>query len=324
MTMRVVVIGGTGHTGTYLIPRLIEAGHEVALISRNRRPHYEPEGPFGRAAWGRVQWVGIDRAKAEAAGEFGISVAAIKPDVVIDMICYQPESARHLVEALRGRIQLLIHCGSIWASGASLHAPSTEDEPKRPIGDYGRRKAAIEEYLLGEARRAGFPVTILRPGHMVGRGWVPVNPAANFNPQIYSDLAKGNGLCLPNLGLETLHHVHADDVAQAFMQALAHWNGAAGEAFNVTSVSALTLRGYAEAVAEWFGKPAQLSFLAWDEWKKTVSEEDSAATWDHIRHSSCCSIEKARRVIGYQPRYTSLEAIKESLTWLIENGRIEV
>jgi uncharacterized protein YbjT (DUF2867 family) len=41
--MRVVVIGGTGHTGTYLIPRLIEAGHEVALISRNRRPHYEPD-----------------------------------------------------------------------------------------------------------------------------------------------------------------------------------------------------------------------------------------------------------------------------------------
>jgi nucleoside-diphosphate-sugar epimerase len=322
--MRVVVIGGTGHTGTYLVPRLIEAGYEVVVISRQKHPRYQADETAGQAVWERVQWVEMDRVEAEKIGEFGMRVAALEPDVVIDMICYEPDSARHLVDALRGRIELLIHCGTIWASGPSLQVPSTESELLRPICDYGRRKAAIEEYLLCEARRAGFPATVLRPGHMVGRGWVPVNPAANFNPQVYSGLAKGKGLCLPNLGLETLHHVHADDVAQAFMQALANWNGAVGESFNVTSASALTLRGYAEAVGEWFGRPAKLSFLAWDEWKKAVSEEDAAATWDHILHSSCCSIEKARRMLGYQPRYSSKEAIKESVTWLIQNGRIEV
>ncbi|TAM82620.1 MAG: NAD(P)-dependent oxidoreductase [Acidobacteria bacterium] len=322
--MRVVVIGGTGHTGTYLVPRLVEAGHQVAVISRQKRRRYQADESTGQAAWEHVEWVEMDRAKLEATGEFGMNVAAMNPDVVIDMICYHPESAKQLVDALCGRVQLLIHCGTIWASGASLCAPSTEDEPRRPICDYGRRKAAIEEYLLDKARRSGFPVTILRPGHMVGRGWSPVNPAANFNPQVYSKLAKGQELSLPNLGLETLHHVHADDVAQAFMQALSNWNGAKGEVFNVTSASALTLRGYAEAIAGWFGKPAKLAFLPWDEWKKTVSEEDAASTWDHISHSSCCSIEKARRMLGYQPRYTSLEAIKESLTWLIQNGAIEV
>ena len=322
--MRVVVIGGTGHTGTYLIPRLIEAGYDVAVISRQKSPRYQADEPAGRAAWGRVEWVEMDREKAEAASEFSSRVAALEPEVVIDMICYQAESARRLVDALRGRIQLLIHCGTIWASGPSLRVPSVEDDPRRPICDYGRRKAEIEEYLLDQARRTGFPAVVLRPGHMVGRGWVPVNPAANFNPQVYTDLAKGKGLCLPNLGMETLHHVHTDDVAQAFMQALANWSGAVGEVFNVVSASALTLRGYAEALAGWFGKPAKLSFLTWDEWKKTVSKEDAAVTWDHILHSSCCSIEKARRILGYQPRYTSLEAIKESLTWLIQNGTVEV
>jgi nucleoside-diphosphate-sugar epimerase len=322
--MRVVVIGGTGHTGTYLVPRLIEAGYEVVVISRQKRRRYQSNETTCPAAWEHVEWVEMDRTIAERSGDFGSRVAALKPDIVIDMICYQLESARQLVDALRDRIQLLIHCGTIWASGPSLHVPSTESEPRRPICDYGRRKAAIEAYLLDEARRAGFPAVALRPGHMVGRGWVPVNPAANFNPQVYSDLGKGRGLCLPNLGMETLHHVHADDVAQAFMQALANWNGAVGEAFNVTSASALTLRGYAEAIAEWFGKPARLSFLTWDEWKKTVSEEDAAATSDHILHSSCCSIEKARRILGFQPRYSSLEAIKESLIWLIQSGRIEV
>lgn len=322
--MKIVVIGGTGHTGTYLVPRLIEADHEVAVICRQKRRHYLADELTSQAAWDRVEWVEIDRARTEGAGDFGSRVASLKPDVVIDMICYQLASARGLVEALRGRIQLLIHCGTIWAGGPSLQVPSTESEPRRPICDYGRRKSAIEEYLLDEARRAGFPVTILRPGHMVGRGWVPVNPAANFDPQVYSGLAKGKGLCLPNLGMETLHHVHADDVAQAFVQVLANWNAAVGEVFNVVSSSALTLRGYAQAIADWFGQPAKLSFLPWEEWKRTVSEKDAAATWDHILHSSCCSIEKARRVLGFQPRYTSLEAVKESVTWLIQNKRVEV
>jgi len=321
--MRVVVIGGTGHTGTYLIPRLIEAGYEVEVISRQQSPRYPADGIAGRAAWERVKWIEMDRAREEESGEFGVRVAALEADVVIDMICYQPDSARQLVEALRGRIELLIHCGTIWAGGASLQAPSTESEPRRPICDYGRRKAAIEEYLLGEARRGELPVTVLRPGHMVGRGWVPVNPAANFNPQVYSELARGKEVSLPNLGMETLHHVHCDDVAQAFMLALENRNGAVGEAFNVVSPSALTLRGYAEAVAGWFGKPANLSFQPWEEWERTASEKDARVTRDHILHSSCCSIRKARRVLGYQPRYTSLEAIEESLAWLIQNGRIE-
>jgi len=321
--MRVVVIGGTGHTGTYLIPRLVEAGYDVAVISRQQCPRYPADGIAGKVGWQRLEWVEMDRAEADAAGNFGARVVALKPDIVIDMICYQPESAQQLVDALRGRIQLLVHCGSIWAGGASLQVPGAESEPRRPICDYGRRKAAIEEYLLAEARRGGLPVTVLRPGHMVGRGWVPVNPVANFNPQVYSALARGKEVRLPNLGMETLHHVHCDDVAQAFMLALANHNGAVGEAFNVVSPSALTLRGYAEAVAGWFGKPANLWFRPWEEWKKTASEEDAAVTWDHILHSSCCSIEKARKVLGYQPRYTSLEAVKESLGWLIQNGRVE-
>ena len=35
--MRVVVIGGTGHIGTYLVPRLVESGYEVLSLSRGKR-----------------------------------------------------------------------------------------------------------------------------------------------------------------------------------------------------------------------------------------------------------------------------------------------
>src|SRR5262245_27397652 len=317
--MRVVIIGGSGHVGTYLVPRVVAAGHEVIAVSRGQRQSYQPHG-----AWRSVTQVGLDRESAEADGTFGQRIRELRPDVVIDMVCFTLESARHLAEALRGQLQHFLHCGTIWVHGPSVQVPTTEEQPRRPFGEYGIQKAAIEGYLLAEARRGGLPATVLHPGHIVGPGWPPLNPAGHFNPEVFARLARGEELALPNLGLETVHHVHADDVAQAFMQALANRSNAVGEGFHVVSPAALTLRGYAEAVAAWFGQPARLRFLPWEEWRATVSEQEAAATWDHIAHSPNCSIDKARRMLSYQPRYSSLQAVDEALRWLIEQRIVNV
>lgn len=312
--MKVVIIGGTGHVGTYLVPRLVHAGHEVVSVSRQQRAAYQPH-----AAWQSVQQVVIDRLEAEKTNEFGQQIADLAPDVVIDMICFEPESAVQLVEALRGKIKHFLHCGTIWVHGPSVQVPTSETQPRAPFGEYGIKKAAIEAYLLGEARQSNFPATILHPGHIVGPGWEPLNPAGNFNVEVFKTLARGEVLKLPNFGLETVHHVHADDVAQAFMGALENWSVAVGESFHVVSSTAVTLRGYAEAMAVWFEQPANLQFLPWDEWKATISEKDASATWDHIMHSPNCSIAKAERLLGYHPRYSSLLGVQESVQWLIEN-----
>jgi nucleoside-diphosphate-sugar epimerase len=178
----------------------------------------------------------------------------------------------------------------------------------------------MEAALLDLARRRGFPATVLHPGHIVGRGWVPLNPAGNFNSQVFAAMARGQTLTLPNLGLETVHHVHADDVAQGFVRALQARQASLGECFHIVSPAALSLRGYAERLFAWFGRPPALAFLPWEQWRRTVSEEDAGFTWDHIAHSPCCSIDKARRLLGYQPRYGSLEAVSESVQWLEEHG----
>src|SRR6478609_10501724 len=235
--MRAVVIGGTGHIGTYLIPRLIASGYEVLNVSRSKRSPYRED-----SAWKLVTNIELDRSQEEIAGKFGKQIRDLRPDVVIDLICFTVESARHLVETLRGEIQHFLHCGTIWIHGPSVQVPTTEDVPRRPFGDYGIQKAAIEEYLLREARLHGFPVTLLHPGHIVGPGWEPLNPAGHFNAKVFEQLAQGEELCLPNLGLETVHHVHADDVAQGFARALTHRSVALGESFHVVSAAALTLR----------------------------------------------------------------------------------
>jgi nucleoside-diphosphate-sugar epimerase len=306
--VKIIVIGGSGHIGTYLTPLLVEAGHEVLCVSRSQRKPYQPHG-----AWRWVQKVVLDRTSAEACGEFGAKILELKGDIVIDLICYYPESARHLVDALRGCVQHFLHCGTIWVHGPSVEVPATEEQPRKPFGDYGCRKAAIEEYLLREARLRGFPATVLHPGHIVGPGWVPLNPAGNFNRQVFEDLASGIEVLLPNLGRETVHHVHAADVAQAFARAIANRSTAVGESFHVVSPAAVTLYGYAQTVARWFGREASLLFVSWDEWRKTVTETEAAITWDHIAHSPNCSIRKAERLLDYRPRYSSMQAVREAV-----------
>jgi nucleoside-diphosphate-sugar epimerase len=316
---RVVIIGGSGHVGTYLVPRLIEAGFDVVNISRGQREPYAPS-----AAWKAVRTVELDRDAEDRAGTFGGKVRELKPDIVIDMICFRLESAVQLAQALEGRVGHFLHCGTIWVHGPSVAVPSTESTPRAPLGEYGTQKAAIESYLLEAARRGGFPATVIHPGHIVGPGWNPLNPAGHFNPDVFTAIARGEELALPNFGLETVHHVHADDVAQVFIKAIAGWSASVGEAFNAVSPAAVTLRGYAEAMYAWFGVQPRLRFLPWPEWKAAQSsEEEATATWEHIARSPSHSIAKSQRLLGYAPRYTSFEAVREAVTWLIDNGVVK-
>ena len=316
--MRVIVVGATGHIGSYLVPRLVAQGHEVIAISRGERRPY-----LDSPAWQSVELVHADREAEDAAGTFGKTLAAAEPEAVIDLICFTVPSARQLLDALASTGCYVLHCGTIWVHGHAVEVPVLEDEAREAFGDYGTQKAAIEELLLSAARKGTLPCTVLHPGHIVGPGWSPVNPAANFNLDVFEQLARGEELALPNFGLETVHHVHADDVAQAFEKALADPARATGEAFHVVSERAVTLRGYAEKVAGWFGHPARLSYLPWDSWAASNKPTDAQATWEHVTRSPSMSIHKASRALGYSPRYSSLEAVFESLSWLVANGQVD-
>ena len=168
---RVVVIGATGHIGTYLVPRLVRGGHEVIAMSRGTRDPYHAS-----PQWESVTRVTVDRDAEDEAGTFGARVADLRPDIVIDLICFTAASARQLTDALRPSRSLLIHCGTIWVHGPALRVPVTEDEPRTAYGEYGTGKAAIEALLQRETLAGGVPAVVLHPGHISGPGWPSVLP----------------------------------------------------------------------------------------------------------------------------------------------------
>ena len=317
--MRVVVIGGSGHIGTFLVPRLVRAGHEVINISRGQRSSYADD-----PAWQQVRAVTADRAAEDRAGTFGDRVAGLRPDVVIDLICFTPDSAAALVERLRGATGHLLHCGSIWRAGPSRKVPITEDNASPPLGEYGIAKDAIARMLRAETRSGGLTTTSLHPGHIVGPGWHPINPLGNTDPAVWHKLSAGAPIDVPGIGAEFLHHVHADDVAQAFEAAVEHREAAAGEDFTVVAPSALNVRGYAEIAASWFGRTAELRTVSWEQFRATTDDEAASSSWEHLVRSHYFSIDKARTLLGYTPRHEPEEAVLESVRWLVEHGELDV
>jgi nucleoside-diphosphate-sugar epimerase len=315
---RVVVIGATGHIGTYLVPRLVDGGHEVIAVSRGTR------GPYrGGPQWDAVTMVTADREAEDAAGEFGARVAALRPEVVIDLICFSAASARQLIEALRPSRPLLVHCGTIWVHGQALRVPVTEDEPRTAYGAYGTGKAEVEALLHQETRAGGVPAVVLHPGHISGPGWQVITPAGNLDPAAWTALATGQPLALPDHGLGVLHHVHADDVAQAFELALSR-PAAIGSSFHVTAEQAMTQRGLAAGVAQWFGREPVLDFVDWEKFTRRAGSEHAEVTREHTSRSITASIARARKMLGYAPRHTSLDALREALEWLVANGQANV
>src|SRR5579864_6934556 len=134
---RIVVIGGSGHVGTFLMPALVKRGHYVINVSRGQSKRYRHD-----ATWNAIEQVTADRTAEEKAGTFPSMIAALRPDVVVDMISFKLSSTQSLVEALKGRVEHFLHCSIIWVYGHSAAAPAGEEDPFNPFGEYGINKAA--------------------------------------------------------------------------------------------------------------------------------------------------------------------------------------
>ncbi|MDU0348000.1 NAD-dependent epimerase/dehydratase family protein [Actinomyces sp. MRS3W] len=315
--MKAVVIGATGHIGTYLVPMLVRAGYEVTAVSRGLADPYEPD-----PAWNRVQRLRLDRA---ADPEFARTIAELDAEVVVDLIAFTPDQVAAMVTALAGtRLTHYLVASSIWAMGRSLISPVREDHPRDALDQYGRDKTAVEDLLTEQWLQHGFPATIVRPGQISGPGWLIISPTGNTGTEVFQRIADGEEIVLPNFGMEELHHVHGYDVAQVFACAIAHRNQALGEAFHAVADDALTTYGYAEAMYRFFGREPQITLLGWERWveESGASEEEVQATYLHLARSGYFSNEKAKRLLGFQPRYTTLQTVEAAVRSYVERGVI--
>lgn len=317
--MKAVIIGAAGHVGTYLIPMLVNAGYDTVAITRKMTQPYE-DAP----AWHTVKRELLDR---ENDPDFIRKLKAMEPDIIVDLVNFNIKETKKIVEGFQNsKLSHYLYCSSCWAQGMAETIPFDPDSLcKEPLDDYGKDKFASELYLKEQYRQNGFPATVIMPGQISGPGWTIINPWGNTSMRVFQNIADGKEIALPNFGQEILHHVHGYDVAQVFFKAITHRNQALGETFDAEAATHITLYGFAKHLYEYFGHEPKIKFLPWPEWcSYEGNPEECDHTYYHIARSGVYSIEKAKRLLEYQPKYTCMETIDLAVKSYIDRGLITV
>lgn len=315
--MKTIVLGGTGHIGTYLIPMLVKEGHEVISVTRSESQPYQASDE-----WDKVARVLLDREHDE---KFEEKLLAMRPDIIVDLINFSLKDTQKMVRVFeKTNLSHYLFCSSIWAHGRAENLPfDPDDKHKKPLDKYGENKFKSELYLKEAYKKSGFPATIIMPGQISGPEWDIIGPLGNVSPKAFQDIAKGNKLYLPNFGMETLHHVHGEDVAQVFFKAITHKENALGESFHAVSGESITLFGYAKLAFTFFGKKENIEFLPWEEWcVQCGNEAEIEHTYYHIARSGYFDIAKERKLLDYCPKYSNIETIKIAMQGYIDRNVI--
>jgi nucleoside-diphosphate-sugar epimerase len=147
--MRVIAIGATGFIGRYVVTKLVDAGHDVAVLHRGKTP---------LAAHSSVTEILGERSTIR---ELRNQFRTWSPDVAVDMILSSAAQARATLEAFHGiaRRVVAISSGDVYRAMAVVHrfdtgplepVPLTEDSPLRT-----QTQTYSSEALV--AARAAFP-----------------------------------------------------------------------------------------------------------------------------------------------------------------------
>jgi nucleoside-diphosphate-sugar epimerase len=245
--MRVFVTGGTGHSGSYIIPELVAAGHEVTGLARSDTAAATLSALGATVRRGSLE--DLDGLK-EAVGEFdGVIHVAHRQDLLptggMDAVA-AAELPIMLAygEALAGTGKPLVAAGSIGSAG-SLGRPATEDDPALPSGDEHtgtlRVRNVVERTVVGLADR-GVRSSIVRLPLIAHS----TTDSAGFLPGLIA-LAKEKGYVgYPGGGANLWNAVHVRDVASVFRLALER--GPAGRYWHAVQEGGIPFREIADAI----------------------------------------------------------------------------
>ncbi|WP_084727681.1 NAD-dependent epimerase/dehydratase family protein [Rhodococcoides yunnanense] len=253
--MRVFITGGTGHSGSHIIPELIAAGHQVTGLARSDTSASALAALGARVRRGSLE--DLDGLKEAAADSDGVIHVAHRQDLLPSGGMDAVASAELPImlaygEALAGSGKPLVAAGSIGSTG-NLGRPGTETDPALPVGveDSGtlRARNIVESTVISLAEQ-GVRSSIVRIANIAH----DTTDSAGFLPMLIA-LAKERGFAgYPGDGTNVWNAVHVRDLASVFRLALE--KGPAGSYWHAVEDGGVSFREIAESIGSRLGVPA--------------------------------------------------------------------
>ena len=330
MSGRVLVTGATGFTGAHLVRALVQDGGIVRVIARDgaRAAAVLPAGV--EVVAGDVTEVDVvDRAMRDVACVFHLA-AAYREAGLPDQRYWDVHvgATRHLLHAaLRERVARFVHCSTVGVHSHIANPPADETWPHQPADVYQATKSEAEREALAFAQAHGLALAVARPTAIYGPGDLRLL-------KLFRLIARRRFILLG--GGEIFYHmVYVDDLVRG-LRLLATSPAAPGEVFILGGAEYRTLNQLAGMIARIVeAPPPRLKLPAWP-----FQLAGSACEWickpfgiappiyrrrvDFFTKSRAFTIEKARRVLGYEPQVSLEAGLARTAAWYRENGYLPV
>jgi nucleoside-diphosphate-sugar epimerase len=324
--MRVALTGASGYTGGRLLDALGQRGDEVRALVRpanvSERLHASGavivEGDLGDPGALGCLVEGADAVLHVAA----VYRTAGHPDSYYREV--NVGGTERLLEAsARAGVRRFVHTSTVGVHGHVTKPPADETAPIAPGDIYQETKAEAEALALGFHRTRGLPVVVVRPGAIYG-------PGETRLLKLFRAIARRRYAIVGD-GRSFYHPVYIDDLVQGYLLALGHPE-AVGEAFLIcgpryasqSELAALIARHTGGGVLP-FRIPARPIQWAGDVVEAVcvplgIEPPLHRRRVDFWTKSRAFTIEKARRVLGYDPKVDLDEGIARTAAWYREAG----
>ncbi|HMS87592.1 MAG TPA: NAD(P)-dependent oxidoreductase [Acidimicrobiales bacterium] len=341
--MNVLVSGSSGFIGGYVVEELLSRGHTVVGIDNHSKygkvaksydthPGYRlVEGDCRDADLMAELLADCDHFIAGAALIGGISYFhAYAYDLIANNERIMAASCDAAIKVFKegGRLQKVTYMSSSMVFESTDHWPSVEGDERRiapPLSSYGFQKLAVEYFARAAWDQYGLPYTIVRPFNCVGIGEgralgdVEV-PSGNVKlamshvvPDLVQKIVKGQDpLHILGDGTQVRHYTYGGDLAKGIVTAMEHPD-ARNEDFNLSTAESTNVRELADVIWRKIKGP--------DVPLNLVSDE----AFEHDVAKRVPSVEKAKRVLGFEATTTLDEMLDEVIPWItqaVADGRI--
>lgn len=260
--MRVLVTGADGFVGSWLVPRLLEDGHQVVAACRPGAPpsrRLAPQVPrvpleltdtdSVNAALAHGPEAVIHLAAVASGTEAGSNPAHAWTVNTVGTVRIAEALGRVRLEGRADPLLLLVSTAEVYGPGE--RRARVETDPVTPVSVYAASKLAAEIAALEVHRRTGLRVVIARAFAHSGRGQDERFVIPAFAKRVL--LAKKIGAPAIEVGnLDVVRECnHVSDVVDAYCRLLTA--GRAGEVYNVASGVGVSLREVLEKMCELVG-----------------------------------------------------------------------
>jgi nucleoside-diphosphate-sugar epimerase len=323
--LKILITGGTGFVGRYLVRELTSKG-DVCRLLVCQSSSTEELKELGSIEF----WLGdITQPETLTGISEGIDyvyhlaaeghVSAASGEAFKKFVSVNVNGTKNIIkECGKQNIKRFIHFSSTAAMGLIKKNLVSESNPPQPVTPYQKSKLTSETVALGLGKRLGVPIVVVRPCMIYG-----VNGKGEFFKM--SQMMQKGFFPRVGFGRNLTPLVHVKDVVRGAIKCAE--KGIPGEVYLITSEHSIDLSELRNFVMEGWGAKALypyvpvwcMYFVAWcfeivarltGKEPMVTCRNIASTVWDRE-----FSIEKAKRDLGYSPQISFREGILEAVEW---------